>query len=274
MWAVILVLAYAVSILMVAMSAATIAAAWPVRRQIRIGALTVGRVYDGREAREFRDAGLALLQSGLTVYLTTLMTRGGVASIAAQLGAYVVSLLTTFYLLRDTVGALPIFLRSSRYLLFATGVATLVPSTVLAILLFMALVRDNQVVLDYRSGDRAAESQQCVSDRIGAMACFYHYSWDLRRFPGYVDSTYTVTLENENPLKSRVAKVRMTLPGADCPVSWSAWGASTPIGGTGRDTTYGHVLSVPVGAKTLRLTLDWSGSRGCVGEVSLDMDVF
>lgn len=268
MWAVILGVAYAVSILMVAMSIATVVATWPVRHEVQIGRAVVGRVYEGRGAREFRDAVLALLQSGLTVYLTTLMTRGGAVSIVAQLGAYFVSLLTTFYLLRETVGALVIFVRSSRFLLFASSATISVLVLLLAIAVIANLMRPNEIVLDYRSGDRAAESQQCdAPDRNGAMACLYRYSWDLSRFPGRLDSTYGVTLPIENPLRSRVAKVEVTLPGADCPVSWSAWGASARIGGTDRDTTYRHVLPVPIHAKTLRLTFDWS--RGCVGKVSL-----
>jgi hypothetical protein len=241
MWHVVVLAAYAAAIAMFVMSLATVLALLPVRTRKRVGRLVVGKVYGNQPRRDLRDAMLALVQSILTVYLTSLLTPGPLVPTVLQLVTYVLSLAVAYYLLRDTAGAVPLLTTSGSYVFGA-----------------------------YQSGDKFAEDQRCNVDQMGGTGpCFARYSWDLGRLPGRLDTTMTVETDHVNFWKPETATVDVALPGRNCPVDWSAWNGRTRLGGAHADRTYGSQLTIPLAEKALRFRATWARSPSCRGQVSL-----
>jgi hypothetical protein len=270
MWHVVVLAAYAAAIAMFVMSLATVLALLPVRTRKRVGRLVVGKVYGNQPRRDLRDAMLALVQSILTVYLTSLLTPGPLVPTVLQLVTYVLSLAVAYYLLRDTAGAVPLLTTSGSYVFGALAP----PAAVILLASLMALghaaLGENDAFLTYQSGDKFAEDQRCNVDQMGGTGpCFARYSWDLGRLPGRLDTTMTVETDHVNFWKPETATVDVALPGRNCPVDWSAWNGRTRLGGAHADRTYGSQLTIPLAEKALRFRATWARSPSCRGQVSL-----
>lgn len=248
---------------------ACVAVTVPTRKAFRIDKVTFGRVYADEPRTDFWNGVLALLQSALSLYLAASLTLGTALENVGQILAYALTLGTALFLVRQTVGAGLVLLHSVIFSLRLMSVLAALAAIAVALVLWQETSARNQVFLNRVDGDTAAQFSVCNDQ---GTHCYQDWYWEVSRFSGSVDASFSVEIVNSNPLEKARAELSLEIPRGSCTFSWVVTVDGKRVNaGNGLSGTTEHFY-VPLKESRLRLVLKWSKAASCAGRVTLSND--